>query len=48
MHIKGAFFSWSGWRSRIESLIFNNLPSVPDAATRMDLIADWQKHPVWA
>jgi abortive infection bacteriophage resistance protein len=38
----------SGWRSRIESLIFNNLPSVPDAATRMDLIADWQKHPVWA
>jgi hypothetical protein len=35
------------WRFRLEYLFLNKLPAAPQALAKMDLPADWQKHPLW-
>ncbi len=35
------------WRERVECLITQSLPSVPNAALLMDLPENWNDHPLW-
>lgn len=38
----------NGWCLRIETLLSNLTPSVPNAKKRMGLTDDWSNHPVWS
>jgi len=35
------------WRSRLEALLLDNVPAIPNALDQMDLPEEWQHHPLW-
>ena len=46
-HCKAEQAFAADWRARVEALLANQLPNVPNASLLMDLSPSWHNHPLW-